>query len=351
MYIETTMPSGEEAAQLDPFTVQSKPPSQLVSDSGIYKPGWFFGFPELPNWEQSKAPNHRLQYWIHLHCETDTFYVSANIAHMGTVGNVSVFFIDKATKKMVHRSTKRWLWRNKIKQAGGCGMIWDPVSGSSIFQDRLGAVECSIHVEGIHIHGSASPSMGPPFVQSTPYQEGYGCLQWWGPLRFHGGDVTIDGISHSIPSDAMGGFDRTIGHRPRRQRWNWLCAHGVARNKDLAAQPFALQVAKDKVHNASGIDPKKFNLWFKGRLFKFDACTFTKERVWQIKATGNKGAESMTVTLDTQWTRSEKKGHPAFFGGRFNQHFGPLSGSLQVMGRTYEIHAPFALLEDSDLNL
>jgi len=270
---------------------------------------------------------------------------------MGTVGNVSVFFIDKATQKTVHRTEKRWLWRNKIKQTGGCGMIWDPVSGSSISQDRKGAIECSIRVAGIHLQGSALPSMGPPFVQSTPYQEGYGCLQWWGPLRFHGGDVEIDGKRHLIPSTAIGGFDRTIGHRPRRQQWNWLCAHGTAKNTQFATQPIALQIAKDKVTHADRQDPKKFNLWFKNRLFKFETCEFVKEEQWHIRATGTQGAESMNVTLSPRWTRSEQQGHPALIGGRFHQHFGPLSGVLRVMGRTYEVAAPFALLEDSDLSI
>ena len=351
MYIETTTVSGDAPDAKDPYSRRRTPPTQLVTDEGVYTPGWFFGFPNSPNWQQSKAPQRRLQYWIHLHCETDTFYVSANIAHMGAVGNVSIFFINKKTLETVHRSEKRWLWRNRIKQTGGCGMIWDPDSGSSISQDRHGNIECNIRVEDIHIQGTASPYMGPPFVQSTPYQRGYGCLQWWGPLRFHGGDVVCNGERHIITEHAIGGFDRTIGHRPRRQKWNWLCTHGQARNACGETRPFALQMAKDKPDTESKRDPKKFNLWFMNRLFKFDTCTFEQRRAWHIRAQGIHGAERLDVRLDPIWSRLEQQGHPSLIGGRFNQHFGPLTGVLKVMGNEYDVHAPFALLEDSNLSL
>ena len=230
-------------------------------------------------------------------------------------------------------------------------MIWDPDSGSSISQSRNGDIECNIRLDGIHLQGTASPFMGPPFVQSTPYQRGYGYLQWWGPLRFHGGDVVCNGERHIITENAVGGFDRTIGHRPRRQQWNWLCAHGHAISDGGSKTPLALQMAKDKPGATWNRDPKKFNLWFMNRLFKFDTCTFQKGIDWHIRAQGTQGAESLDIRLESMWSRVEQQGHPSLIGGRFNQHFGPLTGALQVMGTRYEVHAPFALLEDSNLSL
>ena len=340
-----------EAPVADVFATCQAPPANLIGPEGDYEPGWFNRYDSAINLDSSTAPARRLQYWFHLHCESDTHYLAANVAQMGVVGNVSLVSIDKLTGEFKHSSEKRWLWRNQIKQTGGCALIWDPISGSSVAQDRKGSIHFHIRTDEASFVGTAEPALGPAFVQSTPGGNGYGSLQWWGPMRLNDGHFSMGQTDVQLPQGSLGGFDRTIGHRNRRQHWNWLSAQGSALSQDGDATPFAVQFAVDNLRNPLLPNPKKFNFWIHGRLYKFDSVEFSPGEVWRITASGNGVANSMTLQFTPHWCREEKSGHAKWFGGHFRQYYGQVDGQLSLDGQRYTVSVPFGLLEDSRLSL
>lgn len=341
----------EENNSSDPFLTCKNPPASIIDANGEYRPGWYKHYHYAPNITESAAPKRRLQYWFHIHCESQTHYFSANIAQLGLVGNVSLLIIDKHNGNIIHSSQKKWLWANRIQQTGGCAVIWDPNSGSTVSQNERGVIEFSFHTTEGSWSGRAKPDIGPPFVQSTPASKGFGSLQWWGPIRILSANVSTEQIQLNIPEGVLGGFDRTIGHRLRRQHWNWLCTQGRAIDNRQRQHEFAIQMAVDNLRPKNSIHPKKLNLWIHNRLHKFERIQFIKGNSWTITAQGDRAAEDLDLCFTPTWHRREKNGHPAIFGGHFQQLFGPIRGTIKVNGQYYKIDEPFALVEDSKLSL
>jgi hypothetical protein len=270
---------------------------------------------------------------------------------MGLVSNVSLVVICKSTGRCTHSSQKHWLWNNQVKQTGGCALIWDPVSKSSVLQNENGGIKFCFQTDEQSFMGTAQPTIGPPFVQSTSLASGYGSLQWWGPLEFIDTYFTDKGKRIEIESGSLGAFDRTIGHRTRKQHWNWLSAQGFVQSPNGIPTPYALQLAIDHARPTSLPNPKKFNIWIHNQLFKLDSVQFIKGENWTIEGIGTHGAETLSVQFKPTWCRQEKKGHPAVFGGLFKQYYGELTGFMTIAGQRYTIDSPFALLEDSRLNI
>jgi len=351
MYTKKTTPSVDASKHHGGFTSPKAPPAHIIDAEGQYKNGWFRQFNHTPNTTQSAAPKSRLQFWFHLHCESDTHYFSANVAQMGLVANVSLVVICKETGACTHSSKKHWLWNNQVKQTGGCALIWDPISKSCVSQDNTGQIEFCFHTDEHSFFGTAEPTIGPPFVQSTSLSSGYGSLQWWGPIRFTNAVFTHGEKSIPIQQGSLGGFDRTIGHRTRKQHWNWLSAQGMAQGENDESLPFALQLAVNHLRPEALPDPKKYNVWIDSRLFKFDTVRFIPGAQWEIVGQGAWSAEKLSLRFQPTWCRHEKSGHPAIFGGHFKQYYGQLLGSMTIQGKRYGIETSFALVEDSRLNI
>lgn len=346
-----TMPSNHSAAEPDPFLQCRQPPAHLIDSEGQYAHGWYPHFTAVPNVESSAAPRRRLQYWFHLHAESSAYYISANLAQLGLVGNVSLLIIRKSDGKIEHHSEKKWLWSNRIRQTGGCSIVWDPNTGSTITQNTAGHIEFRIQTEQAHWVGEARPALGPAFVQSSPGAKGFGSLQWWGPIRLMNSHLRMNEGTLELDDNILGGFDRTIGHRHRRQYWNWLCTQGSAIGPKGKLSPFAIQIAVDNLRNSDTPNPRKFNLWIHDRLHKFEEAEFMPGPQWEITAHGKQSAQSLRLDFTPQWRREERSGHPAVFGGHFRQLFGPIRGTLIIDDNRYLINEPFALVEDSRLSV
>jgi hypothetical protein len=334
-----------------------KPPRNLIDPEGDYQYGWFKNFDGTVDVDKARAPQRRLKYWFHLHFDTETHLVTANIAHMGILGNTSIVIVNKQDGTSTHANKTRWLWRNRITQSGGCADIKDLESDSFISQDANGEVHFQLVVDNTILKGHATASLGPPFIQCTRYRHGFGTIQWWGNLTIKNATLTCDDTVLLVPPGTVLGFDRTIGHRPRKQEWNWLSAHGHTQGRESQSQFFSLQVAVDHLHSSETHPPNKFNLWLGRSLYKFEHAKFMRSpgsldnSEWTIVAKGTGAAQSLNATFNPVWRRRERQGVAQLFGGDFNQLYGPLRGTFTVNGQTHSFEVPFAIVEDSVMAL
>ena len=342
------MPSNHSATGPVLFLQCRQPPAHLIDSAGQYAHGWYPHFTTVPNVESSAAPRRRLQYWFHLHAESSSHYISANLAQLGLVGNVSLLIIRKSDGKIEHHSEKNG-------RSNAYGKPADvPSSG---IEHRLHNhtehsrhIEFRIQTEQAHWVGEARPALGPAFVQSSPGAKGFGSLQWWGPIRLMNSHLRMNEGTLELDDNILGGFDRTIGHRHRRQYWNWLCTQGSAIGPKGKLSPFAIQIAVDNLRNANTPNPRKFNVWIHDRLHKFEEAEFMPGPQWEITAHGKQSAQSLRLDFTPRWRREGKR-HPAVFGGHFRQLFGPIRGTLIIDDKRYLIDEPFALVEDSRLSV
>ena len=223
-------------------------PPSIIDAQGNYIPGWFSVFGGTFNFEDASGPEKRFQKWIHIHFETKDYFIVANIAHMGMGGNVAILLHHKKSGKTDKASATRYLVTNRISSDSQFMQFEDGESGSWIHLHANGAIEFDVKTGSLAFEGRAQTTMGKPFVQSTVYSPGMGTLQWWGNLKLDSGSITHNGQTTPLEPGSFGAYDRTIGHRPQEQNWNWVSAVGEAQSEDDPEQTltFSLQVSKEK---------------------------------------------------------------------------------------------------------
>lgn len=333
-------------------------PSAIIDAQGNYVPGWFDTFEGAHNFEDSSGPTKRFQKWIHVHFETKRWFVVANIAHLGLGGNVAILLHDKKTGKTEKSSATRYLMTNRISCDSTHSHFEDGESGSSIHLHPDGSVDFDVQTKTLGFKGRAVATLGKPFIQSTVFSPGMGTLQWWGNLSLEYGYVEHGDEKITLEPGSFGAYDRTVGHRPQAQNWNWLSVVGEMEDeKSGDQQVFSLQVSKEKENAYPRIHSQKYNFWLGNEHTKFDdlSIDYTSDPTtrdtgkWRIIAVG--GDNSLNLNFRPHFHRREEKWLPKLFEIDFNQYYGQLSGRVVHSGVAYRLQSVFAVCEDSWMNI
>ena len=333
-------------------------PASIIDSQGYYIPGWFDTFEGAHNFEDASGPDKRFQKWIHVHFETKRFFVVANIAHMGLGGNVAVLLHDKKTGKTEKASATRYLMTNRISCDSTHSQFEDSHSGSWIHIHPNGSIEFDVRAKTLALQGRAVTTLGKPFIQSTVYSPGMGTLQWWGNLCLEHGNVKHGNETIALEPGSLGAYDRTVGHRPQEQNWNWVSAVGQA--VDEASDEtvtFSLQVSKEKEKANPRVHSQKYNLWLNETHTKFDDLTIDytpdpqsrETGKWRILGVGKN--DSLNLSFRPHFHRREQKWLPGLLDIDFNQYYGTLSGRLVRGDKAYHIHKVFTVCEDSRMEI
>lgn len=319
----------------DSYTDRVDPPARLIEE-GRYVPGWYTRAPEILDLDRSTAPSIARQAWIYVHFDTERFFVVANIAHLGVAGNTAVLFVDKQTGAISEHSVTRVGPRNRIAVGRRAARLEDPQTGSFIAVDAQMGVTFSVHAGAHHFTGRARARFADPFVQSTRYHGGHGTLQWWGALTLeHGTYAGPSGVS-SLPAGAAGVMDRTLGHRPSLQAWNWLAVAGVTEE----GVPYSLQLARDRPMARPQVAHGKAIAWLGDRLFKIPGLRFVPGPSWTIEG------EELSLRFRPRFDRDEST-DKVVYRAAFRQFYGEVEGTLSG----HRIAGDFAVVEDSLLQL
>jgi hypothetical protein len=333
-------------------------PSSIIDSQGYYIPGWFDSFEGAHNFEDASGSDKRFQKWIHIHFETKQFFVVANIAHMGLGGNIAILLHDKKTGKTEKSSTTRYLLTNRISCDSMHSHFEDAQSGSRIHLHADGSVDFDVRAKTLTFQGRAVSTLGKPFIQSTVYSPGMGTLQWWGNLCLEHGSVKRAKDTLTLEPGSLGAYDRTVGHRPQEQNWNWVSAVGEALEETSDKKvTFSLQVSKEKEKAKPRVHSQKYNLWLGETHTKFDDLTidYTADPQsrdtgkWKILGVGKD--DSLNLSFRPHFHRREQKWLPGLLDIDFNQYYGTLAGRLVSAGKAYRIQKVFTVCEDSRMNI
>ena len=165
----------------------------------------------------------------------------------------------------------------------------------------------------------------------------------------------IKGEPYEIPSGAMGLYDRTVGHRRRRQNWNWVASIGEA----VDGTRFAIQASQDRPRALPYRWIHKAGIWWDGKLVKAaPGARFlyepsqAAEKPWRVHL-GEGAAPCASLVFEPRFRREETKRIPGVLNAKFQQFYGSLSGSIELMGisERLEVRDVFTVAEDSRLEL
>ncbi len=336
------------------YGLLQKGPTKIIGDDGNYEPGWFESFVGEQNFQEAACPGRRFQKWFHVHFETPDYFIVANIADLNLGGNVALLVHDKSSGETKKSSKTYYLGLNRIQTDKQNMHFRDPVTHSEIRLNAAGEVFFQISTPDMTLRGEAEECMGKPFTQSTLYSEGMGTLQWWGNLKLRRGELTMEAETLSLPPGCLGAYDRTVGHRPQKQNWNWLSVVGDALDEQSGQLvSFSLQVSKERELAQPRIDSKKYNLWVDGEHRKFSDLSLEytsnpktkKSGDWVILAVGED--ESLALRFAPRTHRREEKRLPLVLDVDFNQYYGTVSGFFTRRGRRFRVDSTFAVAEES----
>ena len=276
-------------------------PKRMIGDDGEYIPGWFESFDGEINPSASRARLAPFQSWLHVQFVTPELLVVANVANLGLGGNVALLVVDRASGRVVHEASTPLLWQNRISSTDGYRVFGDPDTGSRLALDEgLSQLFVDVNVGGMRLHGTARAIFDRPLIQTTAYGKGRGTLQWWGCVEVEQMSLEFEGRVYALPSGSMGLYDRTVGHRRRRQNWNWLAAIGETET----GERFAFQASQDRPRALPYRWIHKAGIWMGGRLqkaspgarFQYDPAEATSQE-WKILLKGRHGARHFSSHL------------------------------------------------------
>jgi hypothetical protein len=331
-------------------------PAHMIAD-GTYVGGWFESFDGEINPAAASPRAGRLSSWLHVTFNTPTHFVGAHVADMGVAGHTAVLVVEKGKKQAHDRSKKSLLWMKKMRIDADFSRFEDLRSGSFISMTPSGGVELDVCTAGLSLKAQAEPAFSSPFVQTTVAPGGKGSLQWWGNLRLVSGVATLDGQRIELPPGALGAYDRTIGHRPSLQNWNWLSTSGEARCLESGNRvPFSMQMSKDGPRANPPVEARKTTLWVGDTMRKLPPITFSYDRLdtennttpWSV--TSESGDDSgLDITFTPRFKRRELGAIPLVYQADFNQYYGVINGQFWTPQGRYQVEDVFALTEDSYL--
>ena len=168
------------------------------------------------------------------------------------------------------------------------------------------------------------------------------------------GELTVNGRDVALPYGSRGGYDRTAGHRPRHQNWNWLASTGTATTHEGQEVRFAVQFAKDQALATPTVAAQKYTVWVDSHLVKVHEASFTRSQnptspgkdVWTICGHGPGPISEIELRVQTRFHRREHRRVPGFVHVDFNQYYGPLTGTFRFGCQSYVVQEAFSVIED-----
>jgi hypothetical protein len=331
-------------------------PSKLVDDAGQYATGWYDHFDGDVNTDDAATRSRRFHRWFHLHFDTPTHFIVANIAHLTLGGNTSLLIMEKETGAFFDASDTGILHRNDVSNDPRCQRFESRRTGAFIAMEDGGErVRFDIPIETLRLRGTARTVFDRPFVQVTGTFPGLGSLQWWGNLEIEEASVRMGEQTLEIPAGSLGGYDRTLGHRRPIQHWNWIAAAGQIRDiEEDRPVSFSIISATDQAGAVPMVDGGKNNLWIDGKHHKLGELRFDYEITdpvlwntgpWHLNSTSEHGR--VDLRFEPAYRRREKKAVPMIMDIDFHQYYGRMSGDITVADRTYKVRDLFTLTEDS----
>ena len=342
------------------YLVQRPSPPKLIGEDQRYAAGWLDRFDGELNLEASGAFDLALQRWFHLTLDTPDHYIVANVADLGKASNTALLVCDKATGDIREASLTDLGPQGDIETSDDLRTFRDLGRHSFIKVDAQDQrFEFSVHAQDLHLSGTARHALGPPFVQITRFHRGRGSLQWYGNLRIEHATLTLGERVIPLPPDALGAYDRTVGHQRGIQNWNWIALSGPATDVDSGeVLPIGIQVAVDRAGARPMVRSKKHVLWLDGRVRKVPTAAFDYEITdpdtratgpWRV--TSEPGEQTaLDLTFTPKFQRRERR-RAVVVRADFNQYYGPVHGTVTVDGRTLRLDGVFAVVEDSLLEL
>ena len=338
-------------------------PDTLIGPDRRYRAGWFERFDGQFNFEDTQALPRALQAWAHLSIDAPDHFIILNLAELGKAGQTALLVADKQTGRFRHGAETRMFARNQVALSPDFRHFRDGATGSMVRihgdHDRWAF---SIHVDDLHLVGSARRVAGPAFTQVTRFQRMRGSLQRYGNLAIEHAVLSMGSRVVELPPGTLGTFDHTVGHQRGIQSWNWVAAVGSARCASTGARTtLGIQVAQDRSPARPVVRSFKHVVWLEDRLYKIPSAAFdygytdadAKETgPWRI--TSPEGGPDTDRWLDLTFTprfhRRERKS-VVLVDADFNQYYGTLEGRIHVDGRTWQLDPLFAVTEESQLEL
>ncbi len=347
-------------SRIDRYHEQRPSPDRLVDGEGNYIGGWWADFEGRINPEDASGPKGQLQGWIHWSLETERYLVVANLADLNKASNTALLVVDKQDETFENVSLKYTFGDNQIQRDKASSDIENPADGSWAQVNADGDLLFAVYADKLSLEGVAHAAPADPFVQTTRSIDGFGWLQWYENMEVDEATLTIDGQEVPIPAGSLGVMDRMVGHRMHVQSWNWLSLVGEATDRDDGSTALvSLQIAKDQEAARPAIDALKYAVWVDGALVKLPDVNFVYQYTneaekqtgdWQI-STADRSGDWVDLTFRPRFHRRDEASWLWFLYTDFNQHYGEVSGTVVVGGRSLQVEALFAVAEDSLLKL